>query len=239
MLLIADGLCAAFAHAGAQSSEGPLVWRQINGIWEVVKGDKFNYVIDKKVRSHNWGYNELINHNTFITIEPLEKYDSISFHVKFTEPLPENVRFMMPFGIKQDREFYAFRLTGNGNALLKIDFIQSVIKDPSKPATERWNFEIKELKSVEHALAFNSDYHIEIRIEKRKTTLFVEKKPVLTADIPAEELDKGKFGFSSLHMKPMIWDIAVKLGRKTVFTENFSEDSFRRIKVKGKLEKIK
>lgn len=221
----------------AQDSAPELVWRQINGIWEVVSGEKFNYVIDKKVKSYKWGYNELINHNTFITIEPLEKYECIAFNVKFTEPLKENVRFMMPFGIKHDREFYAFRLTGNENALLKIEFIQSVIKDPSKPASERWNFEIKELKSVEHALAYNIEHSIEIKIEKKKTKLLIDKHPVLIVDVPAGEVESGKFGFSSLHMKPMIWAITVKQGRKTVFSEDFSKDRFRRIKVEGKIEK--
>lgn len=224
-------------HSPAQESAPTLVWRQVNGIWEVVQGEKFNYVIDKKVKSHKWGYNELINHNTFITIEPLEKYDSLAFNVKFTEPLKEDVRFMIPFGIKEDRVFYAFRLTGNENALLKIEFIQSIIKDPSKPVTERWNFEIKELKSADFAFAYNLEHAVEIRIERKKTTLFIDKKPVLAVDIPTEEVESGKFGFSSLHMKPMIWAIAVKHGRKTVFAEDFSKDRFRRIKVQGKIEK--
>ncbi len=230
-------MAALLAPLSAQESAPDLVWRQINGIWEVVQGEKFNYVIDKKVKSHKWGYNELINHNTFITIEPLEKYDSISFTVKFTEPLKENVRFMMPFGIKQDREFYAFRLTGNENALLKIDFIQSVIKDPEKPPAERWNFEIKELKSTDFALAYNSDHDVVIKIEKKKTALYIDKKPVLVIDIPSSEVESGKFGFSSLHHKPMIRAIAVKHGRKVVFSEDFSKDRFRRIKVEGKIEK--
>ncbi len=223
--------------AFAQNPTSDLVWRQINGIWEVVQGEKCNYVIDKKVKSHKWGYNELINHNTFITIEPLKQYDSISFNVKFTEPLKEQVRFMMPFGIKSDREFFAFRLTGNENALLKIEFIQSVIKDPSKSVYERWNFEIKELKSVDHALAYNCAYPIEIRIEPKKTSLLVNKRPVLSVDIPADRVGSGKFGFSSLHMKPMIWNIAVKNGRTIVFKEDFSRDRFRRIKMQGKIQK--
>ncbi|MCX7679712.1 MAG: hypothetical protein N2316_10910 [Spirochaetes bacterium] len=213
------------------------MWRSINGLWEVVKGEKYNYVIDKKVKSYKWGYNELINHNTFVTIDPIEKYDSICFHVKFTEPLKENVRFMIPFSIKEDRVFYAFRFIGNENAILKIDFIQSAIKDLSKPIEVKWNFEVKELKTVEHALAFNIEYFMEIRIERKKTTLLIDKRPVLIVDVPAEEVDSGKFGFSSLHMKPMIWSIAVMQNRKAVFLEDFSKDRFRRVRVEGKVEK--
>ncbi len=213
------------------------IWRQVNGIWEIVQSDKFNYIIDNKITSYKWGYNELINYNTLITMEPIESYSCITYRLQFVDPLKKELRYMSPFGIKEDRIFYAFRFSGNDQGINKISFIQSTIRDIQKDIAVKWNYEIKENKSVDCSLPLGREYLIEIRISDKRTILLVNKKQMIVVDIAKEEVNSGKFGFSSLHVKPMIWDIKVYNRRKLVFSEDFSTDRVRRIKVRGTIEK--
>ncbi len=215
------------------------VWRQINGKWEIKKGEKNSYIIDNKVKSYRWGYNELINHNTIITLEPLETYSSINYNIIFSSPLKNDIRYMSTFSIKEDRVFYAFRFTGDEKSINKIEFIQSIVKDPEKKKSVKWNFDILSLKSIDYTLNFNTEYNVEIKIARKRTTLLLNRKPVMTVEIPASEVNSGQFGFSSLHFKPMIWDINVFDGRKKVFSEDFSTDRVRRVRVTGTIEKKK
>ncbi len=227
----------AYSQSSSVEAEPNFVWRQINGIWSVEKGEKYNFITDSKITSYRWGYNELINHNTIITLEPLEAYDYISYGCRFADPREKDVRFMSSFGIKEDRVFYAFRLTGDAEGIKKIDFVRSTVKDPEKPKAVKWNFEITELASAECDIRYNTDYGVEIKIEKKRTSFLLNRKLILRAELPAGEVQSGQFGFSSLHMKPMLWNIAVKKGRKTIFKEDFATDTVRRVRVQGTIKK--
>ena len=88
-------------------------------------------------------------------------------------------------------------------------------------------------------MQYNVEYKFEIRIDTKKIGLYLNNKSVMIVNKQIDKVEEGRFGFSSLHVKPMIRNINVYDKRKKVFSEDFSTDRIRRIRVRGTLEKKK
>lgn len=235
--LLAVTLILLFGLPFIARAEEDAKWRSVSGKWRTGSDKESTYIVETKLRSRSWGYSELINQNSIVTLESLTGVTSIKFTLRFQEPVKSEVTAMAYFNVESYREFIGFRFSGNKESLNKAQFITSQIKDKSKPPSKKWNFKITEIETCECSLSYNKEYKMEIQIEKGSAALYIDGKKILQGKCD-EATGSGKIGFSVKNAALRIDDVRAFNGKKIVFEDDFSRDTIKRIVVKGKLEKV-
>lgn len=205
-------------------------WKTISGNWENRKDNREAFLIETKSKTRDWGYSELINFNSLITENPVPDYSYLRCTLSVINPSGDAVAQMAVFALKDLRDFYAFKFTGDREKITRVMFVSSKIKDTTKSPSEKWNFEVKELASKETALEYNRNYKIEISVSRNKATLFIDGKKVLEG-VSGENMNGGKIGFSNRNAMLKIADLKVFKGNAVVFQDDFSVDTVKRWKV--------
>jgi len=218
-------------------SEKNFKWMKISGNWEAVKADDGCFhLTESKAKTYPFGYRELINLNSIITLNPVGQYSKITFTLEAENPVDDPVEMMFFFAAKDFRNFYAFRFRGNSEKLNTLRFIRSKDKDTSLPRKVKWNFIIEEIASKDYALDYRKKHRFEIRFAGRWVQLRINGRKVLSTSTD-NPLNSGKIGFSNRNATLKIADLKVYNGRRIVFRDDFSEDTIKRYGVRVKRKK--
>lgn len=220
------------------SNENTLKWRQISGEWTIINQGEDNYLFEKKGKTHNWGYSDLINYNSVVTFSKLEKYSRIDASVNAINPMSNSTEILLFFATKDYKNFYAFKLLCNKKNITKLSFIQSKTKDPSKKAGVKWNFIITELAKKDYTIPLEKIENFSIRFQKNRAQLYINKKYVFSVKAE-EDLTEGKIGFSNRNIHLKIYDVKVFNRWKVVFEDDFKENTLKKIKFKSSVKTIK
>jgi len=218
-------------------SEKNLKWMKISGKWETVETDDGSFnLIERKAKTYPFGYSELINMNSIITLNSVGQYSKIVFTLEIVNPVDNPVELMSFFAAKDYRNLYAFRFKGDSAKLNTVRLIQSKDKDTSLPRNVKWNFIIEEIASKDYALEYQKKHRFEIRCAGRWVQLKINGRKVLsiTTENP---LNSGRIGFSNRNATLKIADLKVYKGRRIVFQDDFSEDTNKRYGVRAKRKK--
>ncbi|HSV97531.1 MAG TPA: hypothetical protein VLM75_11445 [Spirochaetota bacterium] len=169
--------------------------------------------------------------NSLIANDSLEKISSFQISFEIFNPDPQSEHSLL-FALSDYRVFYAFRFSGDGTRLNKLQFINSTIKDTTLRPAVKWNYTIAEIASRDIELEYNREYRAEIRVKKNRAALYIDGKKLMEAEAP-EDLASGKIGFSNRNAILKIADVKVYSGRKLVFEDDFSKDSIKRFRVQA------
>jgi hypothetical protein len=223
------------AHAEGRAYK----WKKISGKWEIKKScGSSSFLEESRAKTRQWGYSELINNNSIISENPLEKYSRIAFSMELADPTDNPVQMMAFFAARDYRYFHAFRFSGDREGIERVSLVRSREKDPKLPRNVKWNFIIEEKMSKEYPLEYNRNYRIDIRFQKKSVLLYIDKKRIASF-ISKEPLNSGRFGFSSRNAIIRISEVKVYAGNRIIFEDDFSEDTIKRIGVKAKRVKEK
>ena len=208
-----------------------LKWSVISGDWGIRKDNVNSVLISKEAKTRDWGYSELINYNSLISLDPMNNYSSLSFSFEIpkSEGNPDILFFFNSFDY---RHFNAFKLLKSKSNSYNLSFINCSIKDTTLRPAVKWNYTITELASKDIPLEFNREYRAEVRVKKNRATLYLDGKKALEAEAPGE-IAGGKIGFSNRNSALRISDLKVYDGRTLVFQDDFSKDSIKRYQVKA------
>ena len=213
-------------------------WMQISGNWNIVSVDGLHFLAELKHKPYKWGYSELINNNSIIGMNSIDKWDKISFDFELLDVFLPNPSFSFVFGLEEQRLFHGLKFVYDTEIkeFSGLKLIESTIVDPKKSYRVKWNFKISEIESSAVAVPFKRKHRFEIKTSRNNYYVFVNKKRVMkfSSDKP---LTAGKIGFSSIHVNPLISDLKVYSGSKIVFSDDFSTDTVRRIRATGTIRK--
>jgi hypothetical protein len=212
-------------------------WKKISGKWQVMKLNTGGVLYNPKPKAYKFGYSELINNNSIISYHPLKKVTKISFYWKAYNPQAEN-NVMFFFNAASFKQFHGFRLTGNASQLTKIVLLRSEIKDTTRRRSARWNFSLTELASKKVAIPFSKVYKSTIVIKGSTCAFYLEDEKIFEAEARSNLAD-GNFGFSHLHNLLQISRVEVFSGNRLIFSDDFSQDSIKRIRFKATPHKVK
>jgi len=209
-------------------------WLQISGKWETRKDNKDTFLLEAQGKTKLYGYNELLDYNSIITFDPITSLTAIKFNIEIRKTTIEGAPELMTFfAAKNYRQFYAFKFIGNENKIIRILFINSGIKDTTKPGNEKWNYEITEMASKDYELEFNKEYNFEIQVSKKRARLFINGKNVMEAE-GFYDLSGGKIGFSDRNAMLRISQLSIVNNKTIVFEDSFAEDNIKRYVITAK-----
>lgn len=208
-------------------------WVQISGKWEARKDNKDTFLLEAQGKTKISGYHELLNYNSIVTFDPISSLTSIKFNIEMRKTIGGTSELLTFFAAKNYRKFYAFKFTGDENRITRILFINSDIKDTTKPGNEKWNYAITEIASKDHELEYNTQYKIEIQVKKKQAILFINGKKVMTAE-GSGDLSGGKIGFSDRNVMLRISQLSVLDDKTVVFEDSFAEDNIKRYVITAK-----
>ncbi len=240
-------LCLFFAVAfilqvlsfNALAKEKIFKWRKISGNWAIQKScNGSHFLVERKGKTRQWGYSELINNNSIIAAKPLSGYTRIAFSIEIAEPMDNPVQILAFFAARDFRYFHAFRFSGSMEGIERVSLISSREKNPKLPRSVKWNFIIEENMTRDYLLEYKRNYRIDIRFNKNRVLLYIDKKRIASF-ISEEPLNSGRFGFSNRNASLRISDVKVYSGSRIIFEDDFSEDTIKRYGVRVKRVKKK
>ena len=211
-------------------------WMRITGRWEIQSSPNSNshFLWERRAKTREWGYSELINYNSIIAENPLNEYSRITFNMEIADPIDNPVQIMAFFASRYSRYsryFHAFRFSGVRAGLKRVSLISSREKNPELPRRVKWNYIIEEKLTKNCTLEYDKNYFIDIRFYGKKILLYINKKRVASF-VSKEPLNSGRFGFSNRNASIKIADVKIYSGKKIVFEDDFSEDTIKRIGVR-------
>ncbi len=225
-------ICHSFLYAENKNFK----WDNISGKWQIGQKEKDTF-LENNGKFYRWEYSEIINFNSILTMNSIAGYSIIKFNIEISDPILSPVEIMLPFSLKDFRNFYAFKFVIDNYWDNELLFISSKIKDLSLDKSVKKNFTITKLQKKNFSLEFDRNYDIEIRIDKNAAVLYIDGKKEMEAqaseDLPRENLACGRIGFSSRNTKVRIRNVKIYNGEKTVFEDDFSAESIKRWTVKA------
>ncbi len=200
-------------------------WQRLSGQWEVLNSAAFQ----SQPKSILWNYYDILNYNTIVTTDPLKPYDSIEVLALLTERHESPAQFMISFAVTSESQSwfyhsYSFKFTGGYWGINKVDFNCSERVDKTKPLNTKKNIFVKELASADCKVKYDKMSHYRIAFQESNVVLFINNEKILTAPFPEKNHD-GRIAVSSLNVKLALDKVEAKQGEKTVFLDDFNEDS--------------
>lgn len=215
----------------AQSTDD-YTWQQISGKWSCVFDNKESYLKESKGKSINFDYNPLINLNSIITTNQVHLFTTLAHTFSLNAPSSATT-FITFFGASDYRQFYGVRFTGNESSITAVSLIQSTINDTTLPKEAKNNFTVTTLASKEVSLNYGQTYTLTIRINKNTAEIIIDEQPILTCALP-NTLEAGKIGFASKNVLPIIDNLFVYNKKTLIFSDEFSQQSIRKIVLQGR-----
>ncbi|PKL37717.1 MAG: hypothetical protein CVV44_15355 [Spirochaetae bacterium HGW-Spirochaetae-1] len=215
------------------NAEEQAKWYRIAGYWTV----QDSLLTENRGRSSIWGYHELMNYNTLVTVDSYPQYTNYSADIKIFNVKRTPVEILFAFLVNSPHlhyyyNFYAFKLTGSAEKITRISLIQSQRKNDALPFNAKFNYTIKELQGVDYSLNYNEKHAIKITFDEKKATLNINGKPVISFELPVENME-GRFAISNRNASIQIDKITIKNGKEILFTDDFNYDSIKVFKVKA------
>ena len=218
-------------------SDDDYKWQNISGNWKIISLGNKTYLTETSLKSYRLGYSELINANSIVTLNSIDKYSKIVFSSEFQNIFYNNANFTIVFSMKENRQFWGFRFEGGKESINRVKFIRSEIIDNSKSNKLRWNYKITSIDSKELNIQYNMPYDFEIRFFGKKVDLLLNRNSILISKID-DLVPSGKIGFSSTFLCPIIGNFTVYDSKNVVFNDDFKQDKIKQYRVSGKIKKI-
>lgn len=210
----------------------PAVSQDNNSKWQRYSG-KWN-ISDSKAQEMNgwaisWNYYELLEYNTILSINPINDFNSIIVKAEINDRLKTPSEMMISFAVKSESKswyyhMYGFKFSGGFWGMNKVSFIYSDRLDKTKPYNTKNNSFVKELASADCKVKYDKMYNYRIAFEGGNIVLYINEEKILTAPFPEKSHD-GRIAISSRNVKIAVDKVEVKQGDKTVFEDDFNEDS--------------
>lgn len=227
LLLFTCNVVGAFAQ-----SANEYTWEQISGRWSAVSDNKESYLNESRGKSFNFDYSPLINLNSIITTNEVQPFTTLTHTFSLNSPSSVTT-FITFFGASDYLQFYGIRFTGNESSIITASLIQSTINDTTLPKEAKNNFTVTTLASKEVSLNYGQTYTLTIRINKNTAEIIIDEQPILTCALP-NTLEAGKIGFASKNVLPIIDNLFVYNKKTLIFSDEFSQESIRKIVLQGR-----
>jgi len=200
-------------------------WQRYSGKWNIS---------DSKAHETNgwavsWNYYEILDHNSVISLKPFNDFTSLGVNAEMNERMKTPSEFMISFGVTSESKswfyhMYAFKFSGGFWGMNKVAFIHSDRLDKTKPFNAKNNTFVKELASAKCKVKYDKMYNYRIAFEGTNVALYINDEKILSAPFPEKSRD-GRIAISSRNVKIAVDKVEVKQGDKTVFEDDFNEDS--------------
>jgi len=202
-------------------------WQRTSGRWEV----KNSIASETQGRAIGWNYYEVLNFNSLLSLKDFNNYTSIDYTVNVTQRIQSPTELMLPFAVTSESaswfyHMYAFKITGDFWNMDKVSFIHSDRLDKTKPFTTKNNAFVKELASAKCKtnIKYDKTYNYKVAFEGTNVVLYVNGEKYLSAPFP-EKSHNGRIAISSRNVLLSVDKIEIKQGDKTIFEDDFNEDS--------------
>ncbi|MCL1865491.1 MAG: hypothetical protein FWF73_06750 [Spirochaetes bacterium] len=197
-------------------------WMRVAGKWEIKDSKAF----ETRGRGLDWNYYELLNFNTILTLKGFNNFTSIDYTVNLVKRVQSPTEIMFPFAVSEIDFYhiYAFKITGDFWNMDRVSFIFSDRLDKTKPFETKNNIFVNELASAKCKVKYDKVYNYRIAFEEKNAVLYINGDKILSAPFP-ENSYNGRIGISSRNVKIAVDKIEIKNGDKTVFEDDFNEDS--------------
>ena len=197
----------------------------MSGRWEI----KDSKVYGTQPGTIGWGYYEILNFNTLLSLKDINNYTSIDYTVNATKRVKTPTEIMLPFAVTSESaswfyHMYAFKITGDFWNMDTVSFIYSDRLDKTKPFSTKNNAFVKELASAKCKIKYDKTYNYRVAFEGNNVVLYIDGKRVLSTPFPGKN-HNGRIAISSRNVLIAVDKIEVKAGDKTVFVDDFNEDS--------------
>lgn len=200
-------------------------WQRLGGKWKINNSK----AVEERAWCIPWGYYELVNYNTILSLKPYENFSSIEVNAELFDREESPTEFILSFDITSESlgwfyHMYAFRITGGFWGMDKVSFIHSDRTDKTKPFNTKNNTFIKELASADCKIKYKSNNNYRIEFENDNATLYINDKRILSAPL-LEKNYNGRIAISSKNTKIAIDKITVKKKNQIIFQDDFNIDS--------------
>lgn len=200
-------------------------WQRLSGQWDVVNSSAFQ----SQPKSILWNYYDILNYNTIVTTLPVTAYDSIEIISSLSDRYESPAQFMISFAVTSESQSwfyhsYSFKFTGGFWGIDKVSFIYSDRLDKTKPLATKKNTFVNELASADCKVKYDKVYTYRVAFQDSNVILFINGEKLLSAPFPEKSYD-GRIAISILNVKLALDKVDVKKGQKTVFEDDFLEDS--------------
>jgi len=187
-------------------------------------------LFDSKSKSIAYGYSELINTNSIISIPVMTKASRFETEIELFSPSDSSSGTFI-FTSQSYKSYYAVQLQGSKKGIEKAVLQQCAVKDTTLPPSAKNNFTITELASKPVSLKWGNPVKITITAKKKK----------LKADINGTEIDftldsalpEGSVGFSHTNNLMKIRSIKVLSDNTVIFEDDFSQDRIKKMVYKA------
>jgi len=200
-------------------------WQRLSGKWQTVcsiaQEIKGSYI--------RWNYYEILDYNTILSINPFFDMSSANISTKILERTESPSELMLSFAVTSESQswfyhMYSFKLTGGFWGMNKVSFIHSDRLDKTKPFATKNNTFVKELASADCKVKYDKMYNYRIAFEGTDVVLYINGEKILAAPFPEKSHD-GRIAISARNVKIAVDKVEVKQGDKTIFEDDFNEDS--------------
>ncbi len=200
-------------------------WKRMSGIWKVENSVAY----ETQGKAVVWDYYELLNLNSVLSLNSYKSYDSINLIVNVHDRVQSPAELIISFAVTSESQswyyhMYAFKLTGGYWGINKAALIYSDRKDKSKPFNTKNNTFIRELASASCKVKYGVPYNYRVEFVGSDVILFINGEKILSAPFP-EKTHDGRIAISSRNVKIAVDKVEVKQGEKTVFVDDFNENS--------------
>lgn len=209
------------ANANAETK----YWNKFGSSWEI----KNSIASTVNGYANPWGYYELTNYNSILSIDPIKDFSDIEVIANITERVETPAEFLISFNVTSETQkwyyhMYAFKFTGGYWGLNKVSFIFTDRLDKTRPMDTKNNTFVKELGTADFKIKYEKMYTYRISFEGADIALYINDEKVISAPFPEKSHD-GLIAVSAKNAKIAIDKIEVKKENKVIFKDDFNEDS--------------
>lgn len=201
------------------------LWQRFSGKW-IVSNSKAS---ETNGWALSWKFYEIAEYNTILSLNPFNKYTFITLNAEINERIKTPSEIMLSFAVTSESQqwfyhMYAFKLTGGFWGMNKVSFIHSDRLDKTKPFATKNNTFVKELASAKCSVKYDKMYNYRIAFEGTDVVFYINGEKILSAPFP-EKSHEGRIAISARNVKIAVDKVEVKQGDKTIFEDDFNEDS--------------
>ncbi|PKL15381.1 MAG: hypothetical protein CVV49_21405 [Spirochaetae bacterium HGW-Spirochaetae-5] len=200
-------------------------WNKFGSSWKIENSNATNL----SGYPSSWGYYELTNYNTLMSIKSFNNYSEIITICNIIERTESPSEFLIAFNVKSESQqwyyhTYAFKITGGYWGMNKASLTFSDISDKTKPYNTKNNIFVKELASTDCKIKYGKVYIYRIIFENKHVILFINNEKILSAPFPEANHD-GIIAVSSKNVKIALDKITLKNNDKIIFEDDFIENT--------------
>ncbi len=235
-------ICFILIGVNTTYSDQKLIWRWLNGKWSI----KNSMIIENRGWIAKWNYYAILDFNAVRTLKAYDSPTEIHFSFKLGHPHKKSEKqpeMLFAFAVRSPSRswfyhIYGIHFNGNKKGIKEVQFIHSDRKDTSKRLSYKHNYFYKALAKKNISLSYYKMHHCKVLIHKKRATLYINKKKVLTTLFPSKNME-GRFAMGSRNIKSAFDKIIIKQGKKILLKDMFDNNTLKHAYVRAKWIKKK